>query len=473
MDLGQLLAVIVARWKVSAMVLLGMVALGVFAAQMMPTRYSAHASMLVESGRSTADPSGRGLFGMEQRVHIATQIQVLGGERVAKAVAGSLKPEDRAYFRQKWAEAKNEGNFDDWLAKELLRSVTISSSREANVIDVTARAVSPTLAADIANLFIERYMDIAVELRVQSAQQYRGFFEQQAEELRVRLEKARGALTRFQQSRGILTTDDKQDVESARLADLSREVTLLEAQLAEATGRDVQARQRGGQMREVTTDPVIVAMRTDLQRARSSLSELQQNLGDNHPKVLELRQSINDQAARLERETARVTAGIATEKSVITQRLATLRSALQVQRAKVTGMSAARAEASVLVADVESAQRAYDEVVKKLNEMRLESQATQGNATLLEAALPPLRPSGPATAIILAISIFFGTLLGIASGLVRELFDRRVRSNLQLAALVDQPVLVTVPSFAGRSGKALKMSSRRALTGSQRRLPAA
>lgn len=473
MDYSQLLAVIVARWKLSAAVLMAVVVLGVVVSQLMPTRYTARASMLVEPGRSTTDPSGRNLFGMEQRIHMATQVQVLGGERVAKAVADSLKPEHTSYFRQKWSEAKGTGDFGEWTVKELLRSVTVTSSREANVIDVAARAPSPILAADIANLFIERYMDVAVELRMQSAQQYLGFFEQQAEELRVKLEKSRSALTRFQQSRGILTTDERQDVESARLADLSREVTLLEAQLAEATGRDTQARQRGGQMREVTSDPVIVAMRTDLQRARSTLSELQQNLGDNHPKILELRRSISDQTARLERETARVTAGISTEKSVITQRLATLRSAMQAQRAKVTAMSAARAEAGVLIADVESAQRAYDDVVVKLNQMRLESQATQGNATLLEAALPPLKPSGPAAPIILAVSIFFGTLLGIASGLVRELFDRRIRTDAQLAVLVDQPLLVTVPSFAGRSGKALKMSNRRALTGGQRRLPAA
>jgi polysaccharide biosynthesis transport protein len=473
MSFSEFLSVIAARWKLTALLALAVVAAGIWLAQVVPHRYVASASMLIEMGKA-ADPIGRGgLIGLEQKAYMATQVQVLGSERVARAVGKSLSPEHTAAFRQTWAETGHRGDFDAWLASELLRNVSILPSRESNVVAVRFRAESPHVAASVANAFIAQYMATAVDLRVQSAQQYLGFFQQQAEDHRLTLEKARAALTRFNQSRGILGADDRQDVESARLAELSREITVLEAQLAESAGRDAQARTRAAQMREVTTDPVIIAMRTDLQRSRTALSEAQQALGENHPRIVELRQSINDQVDRLERETARVTAGLGVERNVLTQRLAAARSAMREQRDRVAQLSEARSEASVLIADVESAQRAYDSVINGLQQIRLESQATQGNATLLEEAVPPLRQSMPNLPLILAVAAFLGTLLGILAGLVRELFDRRIRTDVQLATLAGQPLLCTVPSFSGSKGKRLRISTRRALGGKLRRLPAA
>ena len=473
MNFSQFLSVLKAHWKLSALVLLVVVGTGVGLTRLMPARYVATASMLVEAGKA-ADPLGRGgLMGLEQKAYMATQVEVLGSERVARAVARTLGGEHQAYFREKFAAAGGEGDFEEWVAEALSRGLTVSPSRESNVISVTFKAGAAQLAADVANAFVARYMDTSVDMRVQSAEQYRGFFQQQAEEHRLKLEAARRKLSEFNRSRGILGSDDRQDVESARLGELSREITQLEAQLAEFSGRDAQARQRGDQMREVTTDPVIIAMRTDLQRARTALSEAQQNLGENHPKIREMRQAIEDQSTRLEREMARVTGGLNVEKNVIAQRLASLRAIMKAQRDKVTELSGARSEASVLLADVDSAQRAYDNVIKGLNQTRLESQATQGNVSLLEAASPPAKPSSPNPTLNLAIAVFLGTILGIVTGLVRELFDRRIRTDAQLAVLVEQPLLCTVPSFAGRKGKALSISARRGLSGQPRRLPAA
>jgi len=464
---------LLARWKLSASILVLVVGAGVMLTRLMPARYVSTASIVVEAGKS-ADPLGRGgLMGLEQKAYMATQVELLGSDRVARAVARTLGAGHRAYYRDKFVAAGGEGDFDEWVGAALGRGLTVSPSRESNVINVTFKAGSPELAADVANGFVSRYMDIGSELRVQSAQQYRGFFEQQAEEHRLKLEKARQKLNEFNRSRGILGADDRQDVESARLAEISRDITMLEAQLAEFSGRDAQARQRADQMREVMTDPVIIAMKTDLQRARTALSEAQQTLGANHPKMREMTQAIEDQTTRLARETARVTGGLGVEKNVLAQRLGTLRASMKAQREKVAELSAARSEASVLIADVDSAQRAYDNVIKGLNQTRLESQATQGNMSLLEAATPPAKPSSPNPTLNLAISVFLGTILGVLAGLVRELLDRRIRTDAQLAVLVEQPLLCTVPSFSGRKGKTLSISARRGLSGQPRQLPAA
>ena len=57
-----------------------------------------------------------------------------------------------------------------------------------------------------------------------------------------------------------------------------------------------------------------------------------------------------------------------------------LQSALTAQREQVLKMKAARDQAAVLTRDVESAQRAYDAVVGRLQLTRLESQTPQAQA---------------------------------------------------------------------------------------------
>ena len=92
-------------------------------------------------------------------------------------------------------------------------------------------------------------------------------------------------------------------------------------------------------------------------------------------------------------------------------------------------MKAVRDEGSVLMRDVESAQRAFDTVVARFNQSTLESQTTQSNVSLLTAAEPPLEPSSPKIVLNTALAIFLGATLAVGGALLLELMNRRVRST--------------------------------------------
>jgi hypothetical protein len=82
----------------------------------------------------------------------------------------------------------------------------------------------------MANAFVQAYMDTALALRVNPARQYSGFFDQQVKDARDALEKAQAKVSAFQKAKGIIATDERLDVENARLNELS-------SQLVAAAGR--------------------------------------------------------------------------------------------------------------------------------------------------------------------------------------------------------------------------------------------
>ena len=67
----------------------------------------------------------------------------------------------------------------------------------------------------VANLFVQSYLDLLLELRVDPAKQYSSFFESRAKELRANLERAQARLTAYQREKGVVIASEGQiDVEN-------------------------------------------------------------------------------------------------------------------------------------------------------------------------------------------------------------------------------------------------------------------
>jgi uncharacterized protein involved in exopolysaccharide biosynthesis len=133
---------------------------------------------------------------------------------------------------------------------------------------------------------------------------------------------------------------------------------------------------------------------------------------------------------------------------VAQQRLAQLRAARDEQRAKVLRLKTERDEITVLQRDVENAQRAYDAVLARVNQTSLESQNTQTNVSVVKAATPPAEHSSPKLLLNTALAVFLGVLLAVATALLRELLDPRMRTPDDVTEQLKLPLLVVMPKPA-------------------------
>lgn len=469
MSLAQFLSILRARWGVAALVLLATVGTTLVISLLLPKQYTATASVVVDM---KPDPIAGVLVptGLLAASYMATQVDVMESTRVAQRVVRNLKLTENAEVRRQWLEStEGQGDIEQWLVGTFKKLMDVKPSRESNVINVSYKSADPRFAAALANAFVQAYLDTTLEMRVDPARQYSNFFDVRAKEARDTLEKAQARVSNFQRERGIIASDERLDVESTRLNELSSQLVMAQSMSAESSSRQAQAvGASGDRMQEVLNNSLIASLTADLSRAQARLKELSSRLGDNHPQVIEAKASIGELRGRIDAETRRVTASVGVTNNIYRQREAQIRGELEAQRAKVLRMKQVRDESSVLLRDVENAQRAYDAVQARLTQTSLESQSTQSNVYVLTQAQAPLDPSSPKVLLNTLLSVAIGSVLAIGAVLVLELLDRRVRAVEDLSLAVGLPVLGVMPLSASRrmfhDGTRIPLMQQRLLT---------
>ncbi len=465
MTFSQFLSILKARWVSALMVLVLTVGTTVGVSLVLPKNYTASAAVVLDV-RSPDPIAGMVLGAMAMPAYMATQVDIIQSDRVAQRVVQGLRLTENAQTRAEWLEATGgQGNFEAWVAELLKKKLDVKPSRESNVVNVSYTSPDPRFAAALANAFVKAYMDVSIGLRVSPAKQYNEFFDARAKELREALEQSQAKLTAFQKTSGILATDERFDIETQRLNELSSQLVALQALSAESGSRSAQARgSQADQLQDVLGNPVVAGLRADLSRQEARLQELNARLGDAHPQVVELRANIAELNTRLQTESNRVSGSVGVTNTINKQRESEIRASLDAQRAKVLALKQQRDEASVLMKEVETAQRAYDQVVARASQTNLESQNTQTNISVLTPATEPADHSSPKLLLNTLLSVFLGTLLAVGFALVRELMDRRVRSPQDLVEALGLPVLGALPKpmrggFAGKIGNTLMLPS--------------
>lgn len=453
MTFRQFLSILFARRKLFASVLLLVVLMTLVVSLLLPKKYTAVASVVLD-----VKPDPVSAIAFQSAISpalIATQIDIIQSDRVARKVVRSLKLAEVPQIRQQWAEEKRpDGDIETWLIELFQKDLEVKPARESSVISVTYRARDPRFAAALANAFVQAYVETTLELRTDPAKQYSAFFDGRVKEAREALEKAQARLSAYQSEKGIIANDERLDVENQRLNELSSQLVALQALAAESGSRQTQAQgQSGERLQEVLNNPLIAGLKADVARAEARLQELSAKLGDSHPQVLETRANINELRKRIDQETGRVTGGVTVSNTINKQRESDVRASLEAQRAKVLRLKAVRDEGSVIVREVENAQRAYDAVLARFTQTNLESQATSSNVNVLTPAVAPLEHSSPKLLLNVILSVFLGAFLAAGIVLGAELRDRRIRDSDDIGALLGLPLLGLLPGSDDQPAK--------------------
>lgn len=441
MTFGQVLSILRARWKIALLMFVLTVGVTLTVSLLLPKQYTATASVVLDV---KPDPVTAMMYaGMVSPAFMATQADIIQSDRVAYRVVRNLKLADSPQVRQQWMdETGGEGSIEVWLAETFSKKLDVQPSRDSNVINVAYTAPDPRFAAGLANAFVQAYIDTSLELRVDPAKQYSSFFDTQGKEARDALEKAQSRLSAFQREKGITASDERLDVETARLNDLASQLVLIQAIAAESNSRQGQARGASAdQLQEVLNNPVINGLKTQLSAQEAKLKELNARYGSAHPQIVELKANIAELKDKIAEETKRVTGGVGVTGTINRAREAQVRESLAAQRTKVLNLKQVRDEGMVLQREVENAQRAYDTLMQRSMQTGLESQTTQSNVNVLTQAVPPIEASSPRILLNTVLSIFLGALLAIGTAVVLEINDRRVRNIEDVPATLGLPVL--------------------------------
>lgn len=445
MTFHQFLLMLRARYQVAVLIFLVTMLAALAVSLLLPKKYTAETAVLVDM-RSPDPVAGSALPGVIAPSYMATQVDIIGGDRVARQVVKVLKLDQAPGIREKWQEAtEGRGELDAWLAGSLQQGLDVRPARESNVINIIYKGSDPELAAQTANAFAQAYLDITLALKTEPARLYAEWFDEQTKTSRAKLEEAQARLSDYQQKAGIVSSDERVDYETTKLAEISSQLTAVQGETTDSHSK----RSRGDTVAEAMQSPLVNGLKTDIARLEAKVQETRVRLGANHPERQSQESELASLRSRLASEVGRVSSSIETSYRVGKDRERELQAALAAQKERVMQLNKQRDELSVYKRDVESAQKAYETVTQSASQTRLQSLSNQTNAVRLNTATPPAAPSSPKMLMNLLIAAFGGTLLGIACALLLELVNRRVRSAEDLLQMLDLPVLATIASSAG------------------------
>lgn len=451
MNIHQLLLILRARARVVIVTLLAVVLTTLAINLWLPKQYTASSAVVIDV--KSPDPiAGMVLPGMIAPSYMATQVDIINSDRIAQRVVKLLRMEESQAIRDQWQEATGgQGELTVWLAKLLQRDLDVKPSSQSNLININYSGVDPAFSAAVANAFVQAYIDVSLELKVEPARQSTVWFEGQIKLLRDKLEAAQAALSSYQQRTGIVTTEANVDYETAKLNDLSTQLTVVQAQTTDSHSKTQSA--RSNTLLDVMQNSLILGLKSDIARLEAKLQQSNVNLGPNHPQTLRSESELASLRAKLDSETRQILNSIETTYQVGRQKEGELQAAMARQKARVLDLNRQRDELSVLKRDVEAAQRAYDIVGQRAAVTRLESLSLQTNTVRLSPASEPVQYAKPRIMLNLLVSVILGTVLGVGLALMRELRDRRVRSSDELATACGLPVLARISSARPPAGR--------------------
>ncbi|HUQ74978.1 MAG TPA: chain length determinant protein EpsF [Burkholderiales bacterium] len=460
MDLNQYILALKARRKAFVTVLAVTVFTAVVVALLIPKRYDATATILIDARDEQTMAPAR-MSPRERAGYIFTQMDLIQSGKVANKVVRDLKLASSPGVREEWErETGGVGTIEEWLAANLLEKLKVDSGA-SNILIVKYSSNDAKKSAAVANAFAKAYLDVALELRTEPSREAAAWFDEQLKGLRADLTSSQTKLSSYQKEKGVVGVDERMDVEFTRLTEISGELSRQRAAAMDAQTRYKQAQNliAGGvsleAFPEVLANGYIITVKSALQAAEQRLQEQSEVLGQNHPNYQRTAAEVQGLKERLNAEAKKVVAGLGNAVEQNTKRLEELQAALGAQQDRIMKMKEARVDMAVLSRDLENAQRAYDGALQRAIAVKVDSKVRQTNLAMLTPALEPLKPAMPKVGLITGLSILIGLLLAAGVVYLLEQLDRRVRSRTDLESRLAVPSLGILSRWTPAGGRLL------------------
>lgn len=466
MSLLQVLLILKARYKVAIITFAVIVGLTTVGSLIWPKTYKSTAYLLLNN--KGLDPvTGLTLPAQLLPGYMATQIDIIQSPRVANKVVDKLGLANSDIAKENYQETvagKSDIDIVSWLAGNLLQNVEAKPSKESSIIEVSFKSSDSKFAAIVANAFAEAYMEASIQLKVEPSQKAAVYFTEQIKTLRENLDSAQAKLSKYQQEMGFTSIDERMDVETARLSELSSQLSAAQAQSIDSNSRSHSASSNGSTSPDVAQSPIVQSIKIDISRAEAKLADLSQRVSQNHPQYISASSELDKLRSQLKEEISRASASVNNSAIISRQRESELREQVALQKEKVLELNRMRAQLTVLQKDVENSQMAINAVTQRFSQVNLEGQSNQSDIAILNPATPTLKANSPKFLLNILVSVFIGSIMGITFAFLAELQDRRVRSKDDLSDILEVPIFSVASAKSKPSFKYLPKPIQKLLT---------
>jgi polysaccharide biosynthesis transport protein len=394
---------------------------------------------------------------MDMENYIETQTKILQSETLAFQTIKSLDlgryPEFGGAAKSlAWGQVGAASRRPAILGAFLGR-LSVKRVPNSRLIEVQFEAQDPQLAALVVNTHLQNYIEENFRSKYDATTQASTWLSAELEELRIKVEKSEDARIAYERQNHIWEVDDKRDITSQKLADLSKAVTDAQTLMAEKEALYRMAISGNVDALPATRENIVIQ---DLLKRKSELdesyAEAMNQYGPNYPKVQRLAAQQKEVEGDLEKARKTIIEGVEQEFATARQRVELLQEAVDKQKAEANDLAEKMVQYHILQHDAEANKQLYDGLLQKLKEAGITAGLRSSNIRIVDPALAPASPSRPQKARNILLAVLLGLVGGIGLALFREYLDNTVKSPDDIENLTGLPSLAVVPSLPGMNG---------------------
>ena len=376
---------------------------------------------------------------------IQTQMQVLKGQTVAWQTIeklgimpqlGMMQPDQLTPQQMDRHKLPLIEAFEKNLKIELLP--------KTRILSVGYDSPDPQLSAQVVSTLTNIYLDYNYQQKYDAIRRS-GWMEQQLAEFRNKVEKSQQALVKYESEHQIASTSDKQDIQGQRLADLSRDLTVVTSDRIQKESLFNQVAGNRQQLASLVHDDLLQKLEERAAELKGLYSEAATQYGPNMPKAKRIQLQIAEQQSQIEHEQNRIIDRIRSDYEAARDRERLASAAVGHQRAKVGNLNQLLVEDNLLRHEFESNQQLYQSLLQRLKDATVSAGLRSTNIHLVDAALVPSVPIRPKKISYGAIAFFAGLILGAMLAFAQDGLDASIRSAEEAESLAQTPAVGVIP----------------------------
>jgi succinoglycan biosynthesis transport protein ExoP len=415
----------------------------------------------------------------EDHDYYKTEFELLSSEELAANVIQDLNLQTQPLFKSDASKKNLLTRLDDSLASLIARltgahSATLPTSTflgtskslidkylgrisvepvtNTRLVRVSFRSPDPSLSAKIANTHVKDFLLLNQTLRRQAGEGARSFLEQELGEIKSKVEKSEANLNDYRTRKGILAfgtgDQEKNHIAEQRMEELTEELTDAQNQRIKAQAQ--LATLRAGDFDSVPavlSNPMIESLRPEYDRLQAQYAELRSRYTDKYPPVGEAKTKLDATKKRLNLEAISIARAVERTYSTTLTREKQLEKQVAQEKQADIQLNDISLQDAVLVREVETNRQLYHDVLQRMHELSVESDAPMPNISIVESAQIPPYPSSPKKLKSLAIAGLLAVVIGIGLSFVIEQSNDCLKSVEEIEHYLHLPELGIVPDF--------------------------
>jgi succinoglycan biosynthesis transport protein ExoP len=379
-----------------------------------------------------------------------TQISVLNSGTIVRGVERRLQDDERERFMAPYADVLS---FTGPLSPaELLgKNRKVMPQRMSLMIGVGYTHPDPIIAARVANLFADEFINYNLTLNIDGSMKAVEDLRIRADQQKERVEELELKMAEYREQNNAVSLDSRENIAGTQLARLN-EIKLNTKNMndnLETRWNLIESYRREDknlwELSFIAEQSRVSNLLERMSGTKIQISSLSKRYREKHPVMIQQLQTLQESEAELALAVAnsvdKLGAAYAESKSnfeLASQRLAE-------KEVELIQLSKTRVEYSSLEREMNVQQGFLQALVGRMTQERAAVNLKNPNSRVIDEALPPLRHSSPNIVMNLAAGLFGGLAVGAGLIFVVAFLDDRVKSAFDIEGTIGLSMLGVVP----------------------------